>query len=123
MATVHGYMPVDYPDPTVRRRRRGYARKRAEEFAYPPSALSVRQTNFYQNLMLLAIAVGSPELPVDFETDDGEAWYLDRGCLSLAQHSGFIESLRNNGDGVVSTVRIAWDITGNRTAGNILGRS
>jgi hypothetical protein len=124
---VPGFRPVEYrkpsgsrrpASPTIRPINRRPPRKPARDFVDQPAALSDRQANFYQNLIGLALALRSRELPVDFETDDGRTWYLDRGCVKMAEHAGFIEELRNDEFGQVSSIRLAWSPTGSHGSDN-----
>jgi hypothetical protein len=91
----------------VRRRGSDYRRKPAGQFTDRPAKLGHRQAVFYRNLLRLAVARDSLEIPVDFELPDGTAVYLDRGCIKIAEHAGFIEALQDDASGLVSTIRLA----------------
>jgi hypothetical protein len=91
-----------------------YERKPAVDFADEPARLTDRQALFLRNLIQLATALGSNEIPVDFELAGRGRMYLDRGCIKIAEHSGFIAPLNNDSDGVVSQICLAWDATGSR---------
>jgi hypothetical protein len=99
----------DWDDsPVVRQQGRDYKRKRAEEFFDEPAQLTARQAVFYRNLIRLAVAVGGPTIPADFELADGRRVYLDRGCMKIAEHAGFVRPLRNGANGVVESIQLAW---------------
>ena len=86
----------------------------AEDFNDEPASLTMRQALFYRNLMQLAQGLKSNILPVDFETPKNGKLYLDRGCIKIAVHAAFVLPLVNDADGKVSTVELAWDVTGER---------
>jgi hypothetical protein len=88
-----------------------YQRLPASEYTYKPSRLSPWLANFYGNAIHLALAVGSRDLPVDFETLDGRAMYLDRGCIKMAEYAGFIEKLKNDRTGIVTSIRLSWRVS------------
>ena len=94
----------------VRRRGREYSRKAAVDFLDAPAKLTARQVLFYRNLMRLALASGSSRLPVDFELRDGTEMYLDRGCIKIAEHAGFIQPLENGISGTVDTIVLNWRV-------------
>lgn len=106
--------PVEFiPEPydgsaTVRDAAPSYVRKSAGDFHDEPAQLTNRQANFYRNLIGLALVVGSSRLPVDFITADGRRMYLDRGCIKIAEHAGFIEPLENDSGGTVGTIALRW---------------
>ena len=89
--------------------RNEYRRMRADEFRDKPASLTERQANFYRNLIHLALATDSSHLPVDFETADGARMCLDRGCIKIAEHAGFIRSLEDNDErGTVGSITLSW---------------
>lgn len=94
--------------PVVRERRADYRRKNAASFVDEPAGLTPRQGVFYRNLIQIAVAVENRNIPVDFDLADGRGVYLDRGCIKIAEHAGFIERLSNGPDGVVESIRLAW---------------
>ncbi|HKR25614.1 MAG TPA: hypothetical protein VJS15_10165 [Allosphingosinicella sp.] len=102
------------PTVVIRPRNAAYARKSASEFADEPARLTDRQALFLRNLIQLAGALGSNRIPVDFELLGRGPMYLDRGCIKIAEHAGFIAPLSDDPDGVVSQIELAWDATGNR---------
>jgi hypothetical protein len=85
-----------------------YRRKPADQFADAPAALTPRQAIFYRNLIRIAEATQSRELPVEFELLDGTAVHLDYGCIKIAVHAGFLEPLINGPNGTVETILLSW---------------
>jgi hypothetical protein len=85
-------------------------RKSAASFNDEPADLTPRQGAFYRNLIRLAEVLRSPIISVDFEIGDGSAPYLDRGCIKIAEHAGFIEPLEDGPLGVVHSIRLAWRV-------------
>lgn len=98
--------------PVVRMAGRDYARKPAAAFRDEAAGLTDRQAVFYRNLISIASALKSGDIPVDFETRDGTRCYLDRGCIKIAEHAGFISALADDANGTVSTIRLAWAVGG-----------
>ena len=98
----------DYlPSPVIRTCGIGYCRLSAYQFADRAARLTARQGVFYRNLIRIAERLNRLDIPVDFELSDGSKRYLDRGCIKIAELSGFIRRLRNDHTGVVSTIRLA----------------
>ncbi len=62
--------------------------------------------------MQIARHLNSNFIPVDFSTPDRGALYLDRGCVKIAVHAGFLKPLKHDDSGVVSEVELTWDATG-----------
>ena len=93
------------PSPVIRKAGRGYSRKAATEFRDEAACLTGRQAVFYRNLITLALALGHRDIPVDFEVSDGSRRYLDRGCIKIAEHAGFILPLADDASGTVSSIR------------------
>jgi hypothetical protein len=89
-------LEVDIEDwqtsPVIRSVGAGYERWAASRYADAPASLRPRQVIFYRSLIAMALACGSPELPVDFVCN-GKHVYLDHGCIKIAEHAGFIEPL------------------------------
>ncbi len=96
--------------PVVREVKRGYIRKAAIEYQDEAAGLTARQAVFYRNLIRIAEVAQSPNIPVDFELSDGRRYFLDRGCVKIAEHAGFIEPIENDATGTVSSIRIAWTV-------------
>src|SRR5690242_9027057 len=90
--------------PTVRYVEDRYERLPAARFRDAPARLSERQVVFYRNLIAIALATGTNSIPVDFEDRAGHRRYLDRGCIKIAEHAGFIQPLNNDNAGVVSRI-------------------
>jgi hypothetical protein len=91
-------------------RRADYGRLPASAFNDAPATLTSRQAVFYRNLIRIAEATGLQDIPVDFEDATGQRHYLDRGCIKIAEHAGFIKQLRNGPNGVVDTIRLSWTV-------------
>ena len=62
--------------------------------------------------MQIAAQLNSNYIPVDFMTPNQGKLYLDRGCVKIAAHAGFIKPLKHDEDGVVSEIELSWDATG-----------
>ena len=80
----------------------------AQDFLDRPASLTARQGVFYRNLIKIAEATGSRELPVEFLLPDGSRARMDHGCMKIAEHAGFIEPLKNGPSGYVETIRLSW---------------
>ena len=85
-----------------------YQRWAAVNYRDHRASLQPRQGVFYRNLIRLAVERKSRVIPVDFELRDGTPKFLDRGCIKIAEHARFIEPLRDDYTGTVSTIRLAW---------------
>jgi hypothetical protein len=83
-------------------------RPSASDYKYPPREFNKRQENFYQNLLQLYRLTKSKQLPVYYTDSDGNSWHLDRGCVAIAVHDGFLAELKNNSAGFVDTVTLNW---------------
>src|SRR5690349_10126713 len=95
------------PSAVTRIRRSEYRRLSANQFDDKAARLTSRQGVFYRNLIRIAEALDSLDVPVDFELPDGSNLYLDRGCIKIAERAGFIRPLQNDPTGVVSTIRLS----------------
>lgn len=80
----------------------------ASEYKYHPAKFTERQENFYQNLLRLYQLTNSKHLPVYITDDNGNKWRLDRGCVAMAAHEGFLEKLKDDSQGILSTVTLRW---------------
>lgn len=100
--------------PVVRLVRPEYARLPATDYQDEPARLTARQAVFLRNLVRMAETIGTGELPVDFIGPDGTHRYLDRGCIMMAVHAGFLQDLVDGPAGVVDSVRLSWDVVGER---------
>lgn len=98
----------------VRLVRSDYSRLPADAYQYEPAQLTPRQSVFLRNLIRIAETIGSGEIPVDFIGADGRHRYLDRGCVKMAVHAGFLQHLTDGPFGVVDSVRLSWDVDGER---------
>ncbi|MBI4184207.1 MAG: hypothetical protein HY521_09445 [Proteobacteria bacterium] len=97
----------------MREKTRTYRRWRATDYDNAPAALTPRQANFYRNLIGLSLALGSHDIPVDFETADARCMWLDHGCIKIAEHVGFIAPLENNDEsGTVGHITLSWRVDG-----------
>ena len=98
------------PSPVVRPVPNRYQRISARQFRDFAAGLTPRQAVFYRNFIRMAEALQSPEIPVDFELPAGDRLFLDRGCIKIAEHAGFIQTLADDASGTVGTVRLAWRV-------------
>jgi hypothetical protein len=96
--------------PVTRPAGASYSRQPAALFRDEPADLTSRQAVFYRNLIRIAEAVGTERLPVDFELPDGTRQFLDRGCIKIAEHAGFIRPLENDLTGVVACVVLTFHV-------------
>lgn len=78
----------------------------SNEYIYGKRKISERQRNFYENLRNNSSLIGSKQIPVFFIDGNGDKWRLDKGCISMAVHDGFLAELKNNPAGFVETVTI-----------------
>jgi hypothetical protein len=83
-------------------------RPSAEEYNYPKCNFTKRQANFYQNLLQIYQLTGSKTLPVYFQDGNGNKLRMDRGCVAMAAHDGFILPLENDKNGILSEVTLNW---------------
>lgn len=106
------FQPEPYASnsPPMRTVKTKYERLPATSYSDKPSQLTARQTNFYHNLIDMALALKSDILPVDFTANDGRRMYIDHGCIKIAEYAGFIRKLTNDTSGVVSTIRLSWRV-------------
>jgi hypothetical protein len=94
--------------PVVRLVNSRYRRKPAHQFTDAPAKLTPRQAVFYRNLIKIAEAAKSRELPIEFELSNGTYAHLDYGCIKIAAHAGFIQPLANGPDGTVESITLSW---------------
>ena len=84
-------------------------RPKSSEYNYGPRDFTERQENFYFNLIRIRRLLGTNILPVYFSDDNGKRWRLDRGCVSMAFHDGFLKSLKDDSDeGYLKFVELNW---------------
>lgn len=83
-------------------------RPAAADYRDERDTFTERQENFYVNLLRLYRLRGrSRTLPVYFIDDKGNHWRLDRGCIAMAVHDGFLDGLIDDEDGVLTTVTLS----------------
>lgn len=109
--TVNAPLEQWRPSKVYRQVSKSYERKPADEFLDEPAKLTPRQASFCRNLISIACALESATIPVDFVLSDGSHVYLDRGCIKIAEHAGFILPIKNGPGGVVETVTLSWSVT------------
>ncbi|MET0754474.1 MAG: hypothetical protein ABWZ66_13915 [Pyrinomonadaceae bacterium] len=83
-------------------------RPSASEHIYRPAKFTERQENFYQNLLRLYRLTGSKHIPVYVTDNNNNKWRLDRGCIAMAVHDGFLEELQDDSQGTLITVTLRW---------------
>lgn len=98
------------PSPTFRAWTSGYKRWPATRFNDRAADLTDRQANYYRNLVNLALATKTNDIPVDMILPNGSRLWMDHGCIKIAEHAGFIETLRNEDNGLVGSIRVAWRV-------------
>lgn len=101
--------------PVMRPVRRDYKRQAASSYQDDPAHLTRRQAVFLRNLIRIVEMTSSDEIPVDFIVGRSHL-YLDRGCVKMAVHAGFLLNLVDGPMGVVDSVRLSWDVFGQRRA-------
>jgi hypothetical protein len=47
---------------------------------------------------------------VEFELSGGAHLFLDRGCIKIAEHAGFIQPLRNGPGGTVDAIVLSFRV-------------
>lgn len=70
-----------------------------------------RQAEFCKLLIDLARQIGSSRLPVIFNSDHGKL-IMDKGCIKIAEHQGFIRPLKNDTTGLVSFIELNFKVDG-----------
>ena len=97
--------------PVIQKIKNSYKRMRAEEFLDKSARLTPRQAVFLRNLISLAQTLGSARIPIEFELSGEGPVHLDRGCVKIAEHSGFIRPLENGDEGFVEAVELSFSIS------------
>ena len=97
---------------TVRDMNSSYKPTAVESLADKPARLTARQASFYRNLIAIAEATQSASIPVVFELAGRGLVFLDRGCVKMAEHAGFVRPLVNGHTGNLEEVVLAFDVTG-----------
>jgi hypothetical protein len=100
---------------TVRDMKPSYKPMRCADLADKQAKLTKRQASFYRNLITLAQAMGSNVIPIEFELGGRGRVFLDRGCVKIAEHAGFIEPLSDGPSGFLETIRLGFDATGKQS--------
>jgi len=101
---------------TVRDMNSAYKPMSATDLADKPARLTKRHASFYRNLIAIAEATRSGTIPVVFELKGRGQVFLDRGCIRMAEHAGFVQPLVNGPGGFLEAVTLAFDISGKATA-------
>lgn len=92
--------------------RGGYTRLPVDRYRHKTSGVAGdaegtgRQRTFWRVLEALADHLGTDQIPIDFELQDGRRVYLDRGCVKMAETAGWIHGLRIGSAGVVDTIAL-----------------
>jgi hypothetical protein len=97
---------------TVRDMNPTYKPMAAADLADKPARMTARQASFYRNLIAIAVATQSDEIPIVFELAGRGVVILDRGCVKIAEHAGFIRSLSNGPSEFLESVRLNFDVYG-----------
>jgi hypothetical protein len=90
-----------------------YEYRKALSLTDKPARLTERQAVFYRNLIRISERIQSQELPVDFIDANGAHMAMDLGCVKIAEHAGFIQTLTDGPDGVMKTIRLNWMVLPN----------
>jgi hypothetical protein len=83
-------------------------RPSASEYIYHSREFTERQENFYQNLLRIYLLTGSKNIHVYFSDNDGRKLRLDRGCVAMAVHDGFLKPLEDDQFEILSQVVLNW---------------
>ncbi len=102
---------------TVRDMNPTYKPMSAADLADKPARMTARQASFYRNLIAIALASQSDEIPIVFQLAGRGAVFLDRGCVKMAEHAGFIRPLTDGSEGCLESVRLNFDVYGKASAG------
>ncbi len=92
--------------PVIRQMTESYKPKRADAFKDKPAKLSNRQAVFLRNLITIAEYLETNIIPVSFLLVGRGEYYLDRGCIKIAEHAGFICPLKNGLSGFVEEIEL-----------------
>lgn len=91
--------------------KRIYEYRKAETLTDLPARLTSRQAVFYRNLIRIAEALQSQTIPIQFLDANGNHLAMDLGCVKIAEHAGFIETLTNSQNGYLESVRLPWRVS------------
>lgn len=70
-----------------------YEYRKAETLTELPARLTNRQAVFYRNLIRLAEVLQSQTIPIHFTDAKDRHVAMDLGCVKIAEHAGFVETL------------------------------
>lgn len=101
---------------TVRDMNPTYKPMSASDLTDKPARMTARQASFYRNLIAIALAIRSDEIPVVFELAGRGVVFLDRGCVKMAEHAGFVQPLSNGPSGYLESLRLNFDVHGTASA-------
>jgi hypothetical protein len=101
---------------TIRDMNPSYQPMSAADLADKPARLTARQASFYRNLIAIATATQSDEIPIIFELAGRGVVFLDRGCVKMAEHAGFVRPLLDGPGGYLESVRLSFDVLGTESA-------
>lgn len=96
---------------TVRPLTGSYRPMAAADFKDEPAKLTARQASFYRNLIAIAQEMQSGWIPVVLNHQAIGPVYLDRGCIKIAEHAGFIRSLVDGASGTVEMIELSFKVT------------
>src|ERR1700730_2526748 len=88
-----------------------YEYRKAETLTDLPARLTNRQAVFYRNLIRLAEVLQSQTIPIQFLDVNNDHVAMDLGCVKIAEHAGFIETLANGQSGYLESVRLPWRVS------------
>ena len=101
---------------TVRDMNAAYKPMWSTSLADKPARLTPRQASFYRNLIAIAEVTQSDEIPAVFELTGRGVVFLDRGCIKIAEHAGFVRPLLDGPSSYLETIRLSFDVSGTATA-------
>lgn len=96
--------------PTISPRRRPIPVPQGEQSHRFTGILTGRQAAFYRDLIRLAEALQSQHLPIDFIDATGSHIAMDLGCVKIAEHAGFIQSLKDDSSGYLKAITLSWAV-------------
>ena len=85
-----------------------YEYRKAETLTDLPARLTSRQAVFYRNLIRLAEVSQSQAIPIHFIDAKDRHVAMDLGCVKIAEHTGFVETLANGDGGNLEDVALGW---------------
>lgn len=102
---------------TIRDMNPSYKPMASADLADKPARLTARQASFYRNLIAIAAATESDEIPIVFELTGRGVVFLDRGCVKMAEHAGFVRPLSDGPEGYLQSIRLSFDVYGTESSG------